>query len=781
MMKRILLVVVALLAVRCYGQVVHEVQRSDYGQMVFSFRVDGVMVDTLTVGNSLFATVGFDGGDGSSVVGAPNLPTWRRLIETPLCQEIRTTLRNAEYDTLDASAWNVQQWIVPVQPSHSKSDTQAVRWVIDTLCYTTDTFYGAPTVVVDRVGVARDKCLAAVTLSPLCYNPVRHQIIVCKSADVVVEYVGADINATHMMKQLHGNGVYSVGLPLMASLPKMKPYSVATPVRMLIVSHSDFKGMLDTFVQWKRRIGYRVDVVYTDAIGTTNAAIRNYIRSQYTDATPDSPAPTYLLLVGDVQQIPAFAGRCHLGEGHITDLDYALWTDDDNIPDCYYGRFSAQTVDQLSAQLNKTLMYEQYTFPDPSFLDRAVLVAGVDQGKVADHGYTHADPTCDYVSKLYLNGGQGYSRVRYYKNSATTQHHASNVTVASNRDAEVVANSYNEGAGWINYSAHGTWNAWSNPQFTVPQVATMSNAYKFGVMIGNCCLSGKFERDNCFGEALMRKDNYCGAVAYIGASDYTYWNEDLYWSMGVRPNINANMPLHYEANHLGAYDRLFHTHGEMVGQRAVSLGALLTAGNMAVQSSSTNSNYKAYYWEVYHLFGDPSLMPWLGRPHKATVLCDSVIAQKGSQLEVATSAGVLVALTTGSEDCKLVASAVANDNGVAVLHYPDTLPLGMYELAVTGQHIQPHFQPVRVAQRGHSTVATKVYPMPATNTVYVECDTTIHRLTLYDVQGAVFDQQELLSTKAIVDISHLPLGIYLLRLDTAEGTVTKKVIKANKE
>ena len=47
------------------------------------------------------------------------------------------------------------------------------------------------------------------------------------------------------------------------------------------------------------------------------------------------------------------------------------------------------------------------------------------------------------------------------------------------------------------------------------------------MMIGNCCLTNKFEKDVCFGEALLRKTNRAGAVAYIGGTNYTYWGEEL--------------------------------------------------------------------------------------------------------------------------------------------------------------------------------------------------------------------------------------------------------------
>ena len=178
-------------------------------------------------------------------------------------------------------------------------------------------------------------------------------------------------------------------------LNSLYPKSVRTtaPIRYLIVAHSSFRGQLDNFVQWKRRKGYLTDIVYTDsaAVGTTTTSISSFVQSQYTNATASNPAPTFLLIVGDHEQIPAFTGTT--SSSHITDLYYISWTSGDNIPDCYCGRFSAQTVGQLSPQIEKTLMYEQYTFNDPSFLDRAVLVTGILAGALFQKQYLN-HPCC---------------------------------------------------------------------------------------------------------------------------------------------------------------------------------------------------------------------------------------------------------------------------------------------------------------------------------------------------------------------------------------------------
>ena len=106
-------------------------------------------------------------------------------------------------------------------------------------------------------------------------------------------------------------------------------------------------------------------------------------------------------------------------------------------------------------------------------------------------------------------------------------------------------------------------------------------------MIGNCCLSGKFNTtryDACLGEALLRKNNNAGAVAYIGGTNSTYWPHDFCWSVGVRNNISNTMNTQYDSDNLGMYDRLFHTHNEPYSEWYNTMGAIVAAGNAAVEA-----------------------------------------------------------------------------------------------------------------------------------------------------------------------------------------------------
>ena len=700
-----------------------------------SFVTGALTFGETTIAGERFSTISMDGLLPSNPVGRPLLPIFSQLIEVPLCQGFEVRVSDAEFDTVDAPLLP----LVPVQPQRAKSDTSRHPLVIDEALYAANAYYGEAIALVEPFGIARDRNLARLQFSPVSYNPVSRKLVVCRRATVTIVYSDADAVATKELFERYHTPAFSSGANTLNSLYP-KSVSSTAPVRYLIVAHSMFRGQLNTFVQWKRRKGFIVDVAYTDSstVGTTTTSIAAYVKSQYTNATAAKPAPTYLLLVGDVAQIPAFTGESD--NDHVTDLYYTTWTTGDHVPDCYCGRFSAQNLSQLTPQIEKTLMYEQYTFADPTFLDRAVMVSGVDAGNVGDNAYTYGDPSMDYAITNYINGNHGFQQVKYFKNNTSIVPSATNVIMNSSTSANaaLVRSCYNEGAGLINYTAHGSPTCWGTPYFGTDNIPSMSNYQKFGLMIGNCCQSNTFTQDACFGEALLRKGNYCGAVGYIGASNSTYWTSDFYWTVGARTSVSATMSMAYTPNKLGAYDRLCHTHGEAYSEWYTTQAGIMMAGNMAVSSVSSS----LYYWEIYHLMGDPSVMPYLTQAQPITIGAQPIIAEGTTSLYVTAVPYAYVALTDSATHT-LIAAAFTTSAGSATLTLPATLPAGSYELTASAQQRRTSFKQLRVidpsssgayafaSNMSYATTPVAGATVPLTLTVKNIGGTTASQVTLH--------------------------------------------------
>lgn len=692
----------------------YKVERSDYSQVKLSFSTPDIDVEEITLMGNLFCTITLDGFGQQSTTGNPALPSMVKSIEVPLGNGLGYEVLSMECDTINGELLGIGRNIVPAQPSRSKSDGNTNTLVMDRATYANNSFCGEPTIVLEEMGVARNRNLATIAFNPISWNPVTNQVAIVRSITVTVRQRNADIEATKRMKGLYASGEYGYGIEAINNLPNgTKEARSGAPIRYTIVAHSMFRGELDEFAVWKRRKGFLVDLVYTDepTVGSTTTSISGYLKGLYDNATESEPAPTYVLLVGDVAQIPAF--QLSTQNSHYSDLNYVCWSTGDQIPDCYIGRFSAQSLEQLTPQISKTLLYEQYTFPDDSYLNKAVLIAGVDGGSNGDFGYTHADPTMDYIAHNYINSDNGFTTVTYYKNK--TSQYPEGVTVSGSSQASATASAlrslYNNGVGWANYSAHGDKTNWSSPSLTVTNVEQMTNYNMPMIAIGNCCLTNSFQIGTCLGEAFLRKDRNAGGVAYIGASEVTYWDEDVYWAMGVRTNISASMSIEYNASNLGMYDQLFHTHGEDFSQWHISMGAMLFAGNMAVQSSTSSTAMKKYYWEVYHLMGDPSLMPYIhGAAQTMNITAEDVIPLGQNTINVQCVPYAYVAMTNEEHELVAASYADATGNAVLTLSNADNIETGDYEIAASAQGYKSVFMPVTIMPIGTYVKATAMEP-----------------------------------------------------------------------
>ncbi|MBR3558848.1 MAG: DUF2436 domain-containing protein, partial [Bacteroidales bacterium] len=670
----------AFLLALCFGVFAQKIKitQNSYQKVAISFAADSLWADDVSANGSAFSQVFMRGYGTSNNPGAPQLPVLSKLMEVPVCDSVIVTIVNAQYTEYAAEELGIAHPLYPSQPSMSKSAV-GQPFAYDQAVYSTDAFYALPLVSVERAGIRRDLAMANVFVSPVQYNPVTHRIRIYTRIDAEFTFASPDMTTTNRLKK-YASPMFSTDTGLVVNKMKngAKDEYKGAPIKYLIIANSMFSSntSLAEFVEWKRRLGYLVEVAYTNSVGTTTTAIKNYIQSKYNSATAADPAPTFLLLIGDVAQLPSFSNQT--SEDHVTDLYYATLAGSDNIPDCYYGRLSATSNTQLSNQIAKILTYEQYTMPDPSYLGNAVLIAGTD-----GNGYspTHADGQINYMYNNYVNPNSTTH------NFTTVYKHNYNCS----SQAATIRSEINAGVGFANYTAHGSSSGWADPAFTTSHVSSMTNANKYGLLIGNCCLSGKFDDSECFGESLLRAANK-GAMGYIGASNSSYWNEDVYWAVGVRSSINASMS--YNASRLGVHDKLFHTHGESHSNWVSTIGGIVQGGNLSVQSST--SSRKKYYWEIYHCFGDPSVRVYLGIPSAMSVSADASISPNIGTYTVQAAPYAYVALKKNTTE--FIAAGFANASGSATLVLPSTLEVGDYELVALAQNYIPYFQNVEVIE-----------------------------------------------------------------------------------
>lgn len=611
----------------------------------------------------------------NSEIGSPELPSLKKLISVPNDAEINIEIIHKESKKVKLSEFGINLDILPRQPSISKGSTaDEIVFHINNKIYKEDRFFQDNIVSTELLGKMREVQLARIIISPFSYNPLKQELEIITSLEIKVSFTNASEENNQMFYSAEFEHLYKKCINYLP--PSPEDIITTYPVKYVIISDPLFQTPLQPLIEWKTKKGFHVVESYTNDpnVGTTTASIKSYVQGLYDNATVNDPAPTYLLLVGDVSQIPSFSGN---SGSHISDLYYCEFDGGgDFYPEMYYGRFSANTVDEVEHQVEKTLTHEKYLFSDPNFLDDIVLVAGVD----ANYAPTYGNGQINYATDNYFNIAHNLTIHNYLYGSGTPI--TSDMAQAS---ASIISN-VSEGTGLANYTAHCGSNGWGDPSFNTGDVASLQNYDEYGLVISNCCLPNKFDEPVCFGEALLRADNK-GALGHIGASNNTYWDEDYWWSVGNTSNISANPT--YSGTGLGAYDCWMHENGEHQNDWFITQAQILHAGNLAVTEAG---GAEQYYWEIYHLMGDPSLMPYVGIPTSLNVSHNAILPTGASSFVVNSEENSYVALSMNGI---LLDAQLCDASGVVNLNFSPISNVGNIDIVVTKQFKQPYISTIQ--------------------------------------------------------------------------------------
>ena len=606
-------------------------------------------------------------------LGTPKLPASKDLIEIPFGAEVVVKVRNYTMSEYKLSDYGIDNLVMPVQPSIRKDqNVDEVPFEYRREVYQQDAFIGHELASVEVLGVLRSARIARLTIAPVSYNPVQGIIRVYNDIDIEINFVNADISQTQYIKESTHSPYFDVIYKSLLNSPgrdyPLHPDLTKYPVKYLIVSHRMFENDLQPFIEWKTKKGFKVIVAYTDVIGTSYSAIQSYIHGQYNAGTPTDPAPSFVLLVGDTPQLPSSTGS---SSGKMTDLYYAS-VDGDYFPEMYYGRFSATNSAQLVTQINKTLYHEKYEFEDPSYLNKATIIAGADGTWNPRIG----QPTVQYAITNYWNAAHGYTDVYAYLTSPYTGCYT----------PEKIAVSF------INYSAHCNETSWGDPVLSQSAVNAFTNVNKYPLAIGNCCLAADFGYSECMGETWQRGVNK-GSVAYIGSAPNSYWFEDFYWAVGAFPlqgTNNGYVPT-YDETTWGGYDAPWMSD-------YVTTGGIVFVGNLAVtevhiQSYPSHSS-PLYYWQAYNVLGDPSLVAYNTEGSTNTVSHMPILPIGLNTYEVTALPGSYVGI---SKDGVLHGAGLVDATGTIMLTIDPVLSSGMVDIVVTKPQHVPYMVQVPAA------------------------------------------------------------------------------------
>ena len=669
-----------------------ECVKSDMTGLKASFSFSAIEAEDYQTERGTFSWLSLPNTVRGGVEGEPQIPVVNQLIAVPLGAnpsiEI-TSYTSTDYNLADYD----MKTLVPFQPSLRKDKRpEDVPFVMKESAYqSTRGLHSEPTAVFNMEGTMRGVRLGMMTIEPVSYDPVNNTIRVFNDIEVTVHFDGADAKATEdMLLRTYSPYFDHVYSSLFNGRAVLDVYSdhpdlYSTPVKMLVVTTSTYSSStaFQNWLTWKKQKGFQVDV-YTVTSSTSASTIRSGIQSRY-----NTNHPSFLVIVGDETVVPYYSLWDYDSSygNAATDLEYAS-VDGDIYHDMYLSRMPVNSTTQLGYLVNKILMYEKYTMPDPSYLNETLLIAGWDSYWTSKIG----KPTVNYAINNYFKSSNGITAHSF-------------ITTAS---GQTTCYNYINNVGFVNYTAHGDITEWHDPNFTNSSVNSLTNTNKPFWAMGNCCLTANFKcassSSTSFGETMIRANNK-GAFGYIGSIPESFWYEDLYFGVGAyNAGLTGSTPS-TSGTSKGAYDALFDETGFNC------LNSVPYIGNISVSyaysknySNSSDSGCSAeYYWRAYQCFGDGSVMPYLKVPAANTVSHNSTIPAGASSFRVYADARSYVAITVDNNIIG-VAAVPANATYVDVTFTTTPAAGQSAMIVVTRNQRQPYITTVPVA--GMPTVTT---------------------------------------------------------------------------
>ncbi len=522
----------------------------------------------LTYGQRLFAgqeyaTVELPGEGISTVVGQAKLPMISRFLEVPYGAVPSLVVESVTWETTSLDALQLPSWVIPVQDSLVKTEGATVPFTIDDRFYAQDSFLPSSFVEVSMIGELRGRNIAFLSVSPVQYNPSSGKLRIMTRCDVRIELPGSDLvktaeqidrYTTSSFKQLFSTSFVNYG-----ALQGAKQNGLRKEGYLIIV-HDSFVDAIGPFADWKDSLGFETTVTKTSEIpgGVTKEKIKSYIVDAYNNWTTP---PAYVLLVGDVAQIPTWTGT---QSSSCTDLYYATIDQGNYFADLIVSRFPAATVEHVTIMVDKTMYYEVGVFPDESWIKKAAFIASSDAGGMAEG--TH-----NYVIDNYLTPNNYTCNKIYQSQGGSTSD---------------ITNALNDGRSLCVYSGHGYSGGWGCVPFDQSNVQNLQNYYMYPFVCSHACSTNPFNQGECFGETWLRTENK-GGLAFWGASASTYWDED---------DILEK--------------RMFKAWWE---DNLEMIGGMTNKGLLYLYEYYGGAGLTKYYFEAYNVLGDSSVKLWNGQ------------------------------------------------------------------------------------------------------------------------------------------------------------------------
>jgi len=531
-------------------------------ETIITFISGGIVLEKPHTGKSEFCPR-LDQGTPILRKGYPDMDKLTTSLIIPADKEMVVEVISSRYEEINIS-------ILPSKGSISRQKDPSTISREKARIYKENAFFPSSPAMLGQPYILRDHCGQTITAYPFQYNPVTGILRIYTEITVRIKPSGKQI--PNRLAQKRSNTAIPIDFKNIYQRHFINHTHASryTPLEedgnMLIISYGPFIPEMQAYIQWKREKGIPVEIVNVATIGDAEE-IRSFVKNYY-----NSKGLTWLLLVGDHQQVPSY-----LAPIGWSDNFYGYISGDDHYPEVFVGRFSGENGSHIKTQVDRTINYEKYPDPSAAWYKNTLGIASSEgPGDDWEFDFQHIrNIRAQLMNYTYTLGDELYDGDQGGQDS-----------LGSPNTTDVLNLIHNAGYSLINYCGHGGSGGWGTTGFGNNEVAQITNTRQFPFIISVACSNGDFTNSTCFGEQWLRMEQAgqpVGAIATLMSTINQYWSEPMEGQEEMNSLITENL-----------------THSKH------SIGGIAMNGCMKMNDAYGQGGYDMT--DTWTIFGDPSVV-----------------------------------------------------------------------------------------------------------------------------------------------------------------------------
>lgn len=508
---------------------------------------------------------------------------------------------------------------------------------------------------------------------------------------------------------------------------------------LLIIYRNTSDSLIRKFAGWKAKSGVKCHFLKLDNNTIFPEGIKARIESWY-DSIPDI---LYVLLVGEHSEIPSYLYKQVLSDDYYSDTYYGFIDGTDFAPELLVGRFSG-TEAENTVLINKTIHYESYYLKDN--YEKNVMLMASDQGtNIGDDNETDWEHLRGIG--IYLSDSAQMQAYEYFDGSQGNSDSPGNPTATD------IKNGINAGKGFIFYTGHGDFSVLNTGSFFTMHVQQLENYNKLPVVISAACNNGKYIGLNCMAEAFtfaQKNSQNTGSVAFTGSSILMSWAPPMETQDEFARLINPNSS-NYKS----------------------TLGAAFYNAQLSMLEKYPTT-YGEEVMQTWILFGDPTLKMRVNQKGALLAQHPSIIPYTSTSIHLLINEDN--AFISLSQNDSVIAFGQSSDHSI-IFSQLDLSPDFPVDIVATKSDFQTYTGQINLF-RSSGEVPFKVYPNPASHTLFILGSLAVDEVQLVDVSGRIIPVNFDFSANS-VNLDHLSAGVYQLVIHSNNNLYNYKIIKSH--